>query len=39
MQVDTWKNLEETVRLHVTHLCKDSTFDFFLFSLNFFIKI
>ena len=38
MQVDTCKNLEETVHLHVTHLCKDSTFDFFFIFFKFFFK-
>ena len=29
MQVDTCKKLEETMHLHVRHLCQDSTFDLF----------
>ena len=38
MQVDTCKKLEETMHLHVRHLCQDSTFDLFQFLSNFFSK-
>ena len=31
MRVDTFKKLEETMHLHVRHLCQDSTFDLFNF--------
>ena len=36
MRVDTCKKLEETMHLHVRHLCQDSTFDLFQFLSNFF---
>ena len=36
MRVDTCKKLEETLHLHVRHLCQDSTFHYISFYFNFF---